>query len=199
MRDTFRTIQSMSEGLYKEKGSKFLAFAYPVDSLDEVKQILEQKRKEFYDARHVCYAYMLGAERTDFRANDDGEPSSTAGKPILGQINAAELTNILVIVVRYFGGILLGTGGLTVAYKAAAADAISNAEIVCKTITKKLRISFAYEQTNLAMRLIKELQLDIVERQFDAQLTHLTLRPTQSRYQQALNTFQKNGINTNAE
>lgn len=199
MKDTFRTIQSMSEGLYKEKGSKFLAFAYPVDSLDEVKQILEQKRKEFYDARHVCYAYMLGAERTDFRANDDGEPSSTAGKPILGQINAAELTNVLVIVVRYFGGILLGTGGLTVAYKAAAADAISNAEIVCKTITKKLRISFAYEQTNLAMRLIKELQLDIVERQFDAQLTHLTLRPTQSRYQQALNTFQKNGINTNAE
>ena len=199
MKDTFRTIQSMSEGLYKEKGSKFLAFAYPVDSLDEVKQILEQKRKEFYDARHVCYAYMLGAERTDFRANDDGEPSSTAGKPILGQINAAELTNILVIVVRYFGGILLGTGGLTVAYKAAAADAISNAEIVCKTITKKLHISFAYEQTNLAMRLIKELQLDIAERQFDAQLTHLTLQPTQSRYQQALDTFKKNGINTHTE
>ena len=199
MKDTFRTIQSMSEGLYKEKGSKFLAFAYPVDSLDEVKQILEQKRKEFYDARHVCYAYMLGAERTDFRANDDGEPSSTAGKPILGQINAAELTNVLVIVVRYFGGILLGTGGLTVAYKAAAADAISNAEIVCKTITKKLLISFAYEQTNLAMRLIKELQLDIVERQFDAQLTHLTLQPTQSRYQQALDTFKKNGINTHTE
>ncbi len=199
MKDTFRTIQSMSEGIYKEKGSKFLAFAYPVDSLDEVKQILEQKRKEFYDARHVCYAYMLGAERTDFRANDDGEPSSTAGKPILGQINAAELTNVLVIVVRYFGGILLGTGGLTVAYKAAAADAISNAETVCKTITKKLRISFAYEQTNLAMRLIKELQLDITERQFDAQLTHLTLQPTQSRYQQAHDTFKKNGINTHTE
>lgn len=194
MTDTFYTIKSVAEGNYKEKGSKFLAFAYPVKNLDEVKQILEQKRKDFYDARHICYAYMLGAERTDFRANDDGEPSSTAGKPILGQINAANLTDVLIIVVRYFGGILLGTGGLTVAYKTAAAEAIAHAEIVCKQVTKTLRISFTYEQTNLAMRLIKELQVDIAERNFDAQLTHLTLTPVQSRYRQAFDTFKKNGI-----
>ncbi|MBO7315559.1 MAG: YigZ family protein, partial [Paludibacteraceae bacterium] len=129
MSDTFLTIKSPAEGLFKDKGSKFLAFAYPVKTVDEVKDIVQQKRAEFYDARHVCYAYMLGAERKNFRAVDDGEPSSTAGKPILGQINSHQLTNILVIVVRYFGGILLGTSGLINAYKEASAAAITNAEI----------------------------------------------------------------------
>ena len=110
MIDTYKTITSKSEGIYKEKGSKFLSFAIPVSSASEVKEIINHYRKEFYDSRHVCYAYMLGADKKEFRANDDGEPSGTAGRPILGQINSRELTNILVIVVRYFGGILLGTG-----------------------------------------------------------------------------------------
>ncbi len=194
MSDTFRTIRAAAEGLYKEKGSKFLAFAFPVASTDDVKRILDAKRKEFYDARHVCYAYVLGSDRSEFRANDDGEPSSTAGKPILGQINSFALTNVLVIVVRYFGGILLGTGGLTVAYKAAAADALTNAEIVEQTATRTLRISFGYEQTNLAQRLIKELQADIAERTFDDRQTHFTLPLPQSQYQYACDLFKKNGI-----
>ncbi len=194
MSDTFRTIRTTAEGLYKEKGSKFLAFAFPVTSTDDVKRILEAKRKEFYDARHVCYAYVLGSDRSEFRANDDGEPSSTAGKPILGQIHSFALTNVLVIVVRYFGGILLGTGGLTVAYKAAAADALTNAEIVEQTVTRTLRISFGYEQTNLAQRLIKELQADIAERTFDDRQTHFSLPLPQSQYQCACELFKKNGI-----
>ncbi|MBP7965208.1 MAG: YigZ family protein, partial [Paludibacteraceae bacterium] len=110
--DTYKTIASPAEGIYKEQGSKFLAFAYPVSSADEVKILVDTKRKEFHDARHICYAYMLGAARTEFRSNDDGEPSGTAGRPILGQINSHQLSDILIVVVRYFGGILLGTGGL---------------------------------------------------------------------------------------
>ena len=124
MTDEFKTIATTSEGYYTEKRSKFLAFAHPVSTVDEVKDIVAQYRKKYYDARHVCYAYMLGAERTEFRANDDGEPSSTAGKPILGQINSNELTDILIVVVRYYGGVNLGTSGLIVAYREAAADAI---------------------------------------------------------------------------
>ena len=127
MIDVYKTISNqIGEGYYTEKRSKFLAFAHHVTTVDEVKQIVSQYRKKYYDARHVCYAYMIGADRTEFRANDDGEPSSTAGKPILGQINSAELSDILIVVIRYYGGVNLGTSGLIVAYRTAAADAIEH-------------------------------------------------------------------------
>ena len=142
MSDTFRTIKNISKSIYTEKRSKFLAFAIPVESVEEVKAIVSEYQKEYYDARHVCYAYMLGSERLEFRANDNGEPSGTAGKPILGQINSNELTNILVIVVRYFGGIKLGTSGLIVAYRQAAADAIAEAEVVEKTVDEDISFIF---------------------------------------------------------
>ena len=162
-----KTISSPSQGIYKEKGSKFLSFAIPVQDVDEIKEILVNYRKEYYDARHVCYAYMLGEERNKFRANDDGEPSGTAGKPILGQINSFELTDILIIVVRYFGGILLGTGGLVTAYKEAAADAINNAEIIEKTIEFPLSIHFPYELMSEISRIIKEFDLTISQQKFE--------------------------------
>ena len=137
MSDFFKTLAAPSEGLYKEKMSKFLSFAIPVQSADEAKEIIKQYQKRFYDARHVCWAYMIGTDRSEFLSSDNGEPSGTAGKPILGQINSFGLTNVLIIVVRYFGGILLGTSGLIVAYREAAAEAIANAEAqdfdnVCK-------------------------------------------------------------------
>lgn len=167
MPDKFNTISSPSEGIYKEKGSKFLSFAIPVKDEEEIKDILETYRKKYHNARHVCYAYMLGEERTDFRANDDGEPSGTAGRPILGQINSFELTDILIIVVRYFGGILLGTGGLVTAYKEAAADAIRNAKIIEKTIEIPLSIHFSYELMSEVSRLIKEFDLKITDQKFE--------------------------------
>ena len=129
MTDEYKTIAAGGEGYYTEKRSKFLAFAHHVESTDEVKELIAGYRKKYYDARHVCYAYMLGAGRAEFRANDDGEPSSTAGKPILGQINSNELTDVLIVVVRYYGGVNLGTSGLIVAYREAAADAIAHAEV----------------------------------------------------------------------
>ena len=132
MIDIYKTIIDSAEGFITEKKSKFIAHIFPVKSVDEVKEIVEAQRKKYYDARHLCWAYMLGWERTEFRSNDDGEPSGTAGRPILGQINSAELTDVLITVVRYFGGTLLGTGGLIKAYKEAAAEAIGNAEIVEK-------------------------------------------------------------------
>ena len=132
--DTYKTIVAPAEGIYTEKRSKFIAMAFPVRTVDEIKVHLEACQKKYYDARHVCYAYMLGHERKDFRANDNGEPSGTAGKPILGQINSNELTDILIVVVRYFGGIKLGTSGLIQAYKAAAAEAIAAAEFVERTV-----------------------------------------------------------------
>lgn len=167
MPDSFKTISSLSEGIYKEKGSKFLSFAIPVKDLAEIKPILDNYRKEYYDARHVCYAYMLGADRDTFRANDDGEPSGTAGRPILGQINSFELTNILVIVVRYFGGILLGTGGLITAYKEAAADAIRQAQIVDITVKNELTVRFEYPLMNEVMRIIKDYDAQIITQQFE--------------------------------
>ncbi len=169
MSGTFKTIAQLSEGIYKEKGSKFLSFAVPVRDLDEVKETLERYRKEYFDARHVCYAYMLGEARDTFRANDDGEPSGTAGRPILGQINSFELTNVLIIVVRYFGGILLGTGGLVTAYKEAAADAIHNAEIIEKTIEIPLSVHFTYELMSEVSRVIKEFDLSISRQSFETE------------------------------
>lgn len=167
MSDTFKTITSIREGIYKEKGSKFLSFAIPVSNTEEVKEILKDYRKRFFDARHVCYAYMLGAERTEFRTNDDGEPSGTAGRPILGQINSHDLTNVLIIVVRYFGGVLLGTGGLVVAYKEAAADALNQAEIIKKVIEENIQIRFDYLQMNVVMKIIKDSDVQITNQTFD--------------------------------
>lgn len=169
--DTYLTIQSPAEGIYKDKGSKFLAFAYPVTTIDEVKDILAEKRKQFYDARHVCYAYMLGYQRDTFRANDDGEPSGTAGRPILGQINSSRLTDILVVVVRYFGGILLGTGGLIQAYKTAAADAIAQASVVELIVKETFTAQFGYDQLNLVMRIIKDFDLDIINQRQELDCT----------------------------
>ena len=167
MSDTYLTIQDKSEGIYTEKRSKFLAFAHPVETIDEIKDLLTDYKKKYYDARHVCYAYMLGPERADFRANDDGEPSSTAGKPILGQINSRELTNILVVVIRYFGGVKLGTSGLIVAYREAAAEALSATTVIEKTIEETVTFTFPYVMMNSVMRVVKELNPRIVEQKYD--------------------------------
>lgn len=165
--DTYRTIAEPSEGIYTEKRSKFIAIALPVQSVEEVKEHLEVFQKKYYDARHVCYAYMLGAERKDFRANDNGEPSGTAGKPILGQINSNELTDILIVVVRYFGGIKLGTSGLIVAYKAAAAEAIASARIIEKTVDEEVTVWFEYPFMNDIMRIVKEEEPEILNQSYD--------------------------------
>ena len=156
--DSFLTLAAPSTGTYTEKRSKFLAFAFPVSTVDDIKALVEEHQKKYYDARHVCYAYMLGHERLVFRANDNGEPSGTAGKPILGQINSNELTDILIIVVRYFGGVKLGTSGLIQAYKAAAAEAIAAAEIVERTVDERIRIHFEYVLMNAVMRVVKEVE-----------------------------------------
>ena len=167
MTDEYRTISGTSEGYYTEKRSKFLAFAHHVDDVAEVKDIVAGYRKKYYDARHVCYAYMLGAERLEFRANDDGEPSSTAGKPILGQINSNELTNILIVVVRYYGGVNQGTSGLIVAYREAASDAIAHATIEVRQVEEIVRYSFAYPQMNDVMRIVKDMNPRIVSQTYD--------------------------------
>ena len=167
VQDTYKTIADVSEGLYTEKRSKFIAVALPVKTVEEIKEHLEVYQKKYYDARHVCYAYMLGHERKDFRDNDNGEPSGTAGKPILGQINSNELTDILVIVVRYFGGIKLGTSGLIVAYKAAAAEAIAAATILEKTVDDEVTVLFEYPFMNDVMRIVKEEEPEIVDQLYD--------------------------------
>ncbi|MBQ7553135.1 MAG: YigZ family protein [Bacteroidaceae bacterium] len=179
--DTYKTISRLAEGTYSEKRSKFLAFAIPVRTLDEVKEQLKIYEKKYYDARHVCYAYMLGAERTDFRANDNGEPSGTAGRPILGQINSFGLTDILVVVVRYFGGIKLGTSGLIVAYKAAAQEALNAAEVVEKTVDAEITFLFEYPFMNDVMRIVKEESPEIVSQDFDNDC-RMTLRIRKSQF-----------------
>ncbi|UKK49976.1 YigZ family protein [Prevotella sp. E13-17] len=167
MSDEFKTIKNTSEGFYSEKRSKFLAFAHHVESIDEVKELIAQYRKKYYDARHVCYAYMLGAAREEFRANDDGEPSSTAGKPILGQINSNELTDILIIVVRYYGGVNLGTSGLIIAYREAAADAIAHAEVETRQVEEVITYDFPYVMMNDVMRIVKEMQPRIISQTYE--------------------------------
>ena len=165
--DSYKSIAAPSRGLYKDKGSKFLSFAYPVSSESEVKEIVASLKKEYFDARHHCYAYRLGLTGDNWRANDDGEPSSTAGRPILGQILSAGLSDILIVVVRYFGGILLGTSGLIVAYKSAAADAIVNSHRVDKVASEIFEIRFDYLQMNDVMKALKELQIAPLEQNFD--------------------------------
>lgn len=165
--DTFKTIQDTAQGLFTEKKSKFISYAIPVKSVEDVKTELEKYRKEYYDARHVCWAYMLGAEHNEFRSNDDGEPSGTAGKPILGQINSNELTDILILVVRYFGGIKLGTSGLIVSYREAASEAIAASEIIEKTVDIDIRFKFEYPFMNDVMKVVKDLEPVIIEQQYD--------------------------------
>ena len=165
--DFYHTIQAPSEGLYKEKGSKFLAYAFPVRTLDEVKAHLEQLRKDYFDARHHCYAYILGPNKDVWRANDDGEPSGTGGRPLHGQLLSADLTDTLIVVVRYFGGILLGASGLANAYKTAAHDAIDHATIIEKTIDVRYRLHFEYVTMNDVMRILKEFDLKPENQQFD--------------------------------
>lgn len=165
--DSYKTIKQVAEGYYTEKRSRFISYAIPVRTVDEVKELLDIYRKKYYDARHLCWAYMLGSDRKTFRSNDDGEPSSTAGKPILGQINSNTLTDILILVVRYFGGIELGTSGLIVAYRSAAADAIANAEIIECTVDEDITVIFEYPYLNSIMRIIKEDNPTVISQQFD--------------------------------
>ena len=189
--DEYKTIsQKIGEGFYSEKRSKFLAFAHHVTSEDEIKSILQAYKKKYYDARHCCYAYMLGAERVNFRANDDGEPSSTAGKPILGQINAYELTDILIVVIRYFGGVKLGTSGLIVAYRSAAAAAIEASQIEVKLVEETITYTFAYPTMNQVMRIVKDMQPRIVSQTFDNTCS-ITLAIRQSEAERLKNALHK--------
>lgn len=190
MDDTFKTITGISKAIHTEKRSKFIAYAIPVFSAEEVKSEVEKLRKEFYDARHVCWAYMLGPDRTEFRANDDGEPSGTAGKPILGQINSNELTNILIAVVRYFGGIKLGTSGLIVAYKEAAALAISEADIIEKTVDLQISFGFQYPFMNDVMKIVKDLEPAIVEQTYDMDCL-MTLEIRKARFDEMKSRLEK--------
>ena len=167
MNDTYHTIEGVATATVTEKRSKFIAFAHPVSSGEEVKEIVLHYRKEYYDARHICWAYMLGFERNEFRSNDDGEPSGTAGKPILGQINSNGLTNILIVVIRYFGGVKLGTGGLIVSYKAAASEVINDAKIVERTVDEVVVVHFPYIQLNSVMRIVKEMTPEIINQTFE--------------------------------
>ncbi len=167
MSDYFKTLAATSEGIYKEKMSKFISFAIPVNSATEAKEIIKQYQKRFYDARHVCWAYMIGTDRTEFLSSDNGEPSGTAGRPILGQINSFGLTNVLIIVVRYFGGILLGTSGLIIAYREAAADAINNATILECHEQGHIIFTFPYLGMNDVMKLIKRENLKVIDQKFD--------------------------------
>lgn len=190
MNDIFKTISETSKAIYTEKRSKFIAYAVPVQNVDQVKTEVDKFRKEYYDARHVCWAYMLGFERVDFRANDDGEPSGTAGKPILGQINSNELTDILIVVIRYFGGIKLGTSGLIVAYREAAAEAIKAATIIEKTLDEQVSFIFEYPFMNDVMKVVKDLEPKILEQQFDMDCA-MTLEIRKSGYDQLVSRLAK--------
>ena len=190
MTDEYRTIKTEGEGYYTDKRSKFLAFAHHVSSVEEIKDILAGYRKKYFDARHVCYAYMLGPERLEFRANDDGEPSSTAGKPILGQINSNELTDILIVVVRYYGGVNLGTSGLIVAYREAAADAIAHSEIETRQVEEIITYNFPYPMMNDVMRIVKDMQPRIVSQTYD-NTCEIRLSIRKSEAEQLRNRLQK--------
>lgn len=165
--DTFRTIKDQAESVFTEKRSRFLSFAHPVENVDEVRDIVKAYEKKYYDARHVCYSYMIGADRAMFRANDNGEPSGTAGRPILGQINSLELTNVLVVVVRYFGGIKLGTSGLTAAYKQAARDVLEKAGIKERTINMDLKVSFEYPFLSEVLRILRAEGAEVLSQEWN--------------------------------
>jgi len=188
--DTYKTVSGKSEGLYKEKGSKFIALAYPVTSEDEVKEILASLRKEYHDARHHCYSYIIGFKGEHWRANDDGEPSGTAGRPIHGQILSFSLTNTLIVVIRYFGGTKLGVSGLINAYKTSAADALNNAQIVVNTVKDIYKITFGYLAMNDIMKLVKEENLGLMEQNFDTSC-FITVGIRQTRTESVLGKIEK--------
>ena len=165
--DIYYTIKGAGESQYKEKMSRFLSFAFPVRSAEEAKQRVKEWQNRYHDARHVCWAYMLGPERTEWQVNDNGEPSGTAGKPILGQINSRELTDVLVVVVRYFGGIKLGTSGLIAAYREAASLALDEAGIKEMRQKKRIRVTFGYETADRVMRVVKNPEVDVLGKRFD--------------------------------
>lgn len=188
--DTYKTISKSSEGIYKEKGSKFIAYAYPVSSEEEIKSHIAKLKKEYYDARHHCYAYMLGADKKNFRANDDGEPSSTAGKPILGQILSNDITNVLIVVIRYFGGTKLGVSGLINAYKTAAAETIANSKILDKTVNDIYDIHFDYLVMNDVMKIIKDEEPEQLGQDFNL-TCKITLSIRQSEIERIIKKFKK--------
>jgi uncharacterized YigZ family protein len=167
--DSYKTTKSPSEGLFKDKGSKFLAFAYPFENEFEIKKIIEPLRKEHFKAVHFCYAYRIGLDKNNYRVNDDGEPSGSAGRPILNVLLSKEITNILVVVVRYWGGTLLGVPGLINAYKSATEEAIVNSEIIEKTVNDVYQVTFDYVQMNDVMKVVKDFDLKIRNQQFDNQ------------------------------
>ena len=189
--DTYKEIKNPIKGLYKEKGSKFISYLFPVYSEEEVKKRLEEIKKIEHAARHHCYAYILNPDKSAQRANDDGEPSSTAGKPILGQILSNELTNTLIIVVRYFGGIKLGVPGLIRSYKTATADVISKGTVIIRTIKEQYKVSFKYPQMNDVMRLIKEYDLEIVNTDFQIEC-RLIFAVTKSKANSIIKTLKEN-------
>ncbi len=190
MKDTFYTIEKESKGYFKDRGSKFLSFAFPIQSEKEVKSILSELKKSHHSARHYCYAWRIGTEEIRFRANDDGEPSSTAGKPILGQLLSIDVTNVLLVVVRYFGGTLLGVSGLINAYRSAAADALKNADIIHKIIEKEILLEFTYNEMSEVMNLIKLEGLQVVNTQFEVDCK-LTCSVRKSEYKKVLKKFKQ--------
>jgi len=190
MTDVYKTIAEISKGYFTEQRSKFISYALPVRSPEEVKEKIDAFRKQYYDAHHVCWTYMLGAERLLYRVNDDGEPSSTAGKPILGVINSHGLTDILIVVVRYFGGVKLGTSGLIAAYRAAAFEAIANAEIIEKTVDETITIGFTYPYLNDVMKIVKEINSQILVQKFDTDC-EMTLQIRRSEMEKLKNCLLK--------
>lgn len=190
MFDLYKTIKAPAAGIYKEKGSKFLSFAYPTSHEVDIKEKLNIIQKQYHDARHYCYAWRLDADKSRYRVNDDGEPSGTAGKPIFGQIVSRDLSNVLVLVVRYFGGTKLGVGGLIQAYRAAAADALDNSTIIECKVFDILKVEFAYEQMNSVMKVIKDKQLEFADQNFDMDCS-LTLKSWKRNTDQVLDTFSK--------
>lgn len=190
MSDLYRTIEKPSEGIYKEKGSKFLAMAYPVSKQEDIAQRLSELRKKYHDARHHCYAWRLGPEKKEYRVNDDGEPSGSAGKPIFGQIQSRDLSDILIVVVRYFGGTLLGVGGLIRAYRAAASDALDHNHVVERKVFDRMKLDFKYYCMNAVMKLIKEYELDFEDQHFDLDCS-LSLRVWKRKSEKVLLGFSK--------
>ena len=191
MKDSFKTIAAPSEGLFKDKGSKFFSFAFPVSNEIEIKEILEATRKKYHDARHHCFAWMLGEEKLHFRVSDDGEPSNSAGKPILGQIQAKDLSNVIIIVVRYFGGTLLGVGGLIQAYKAAAKEALEATHIIDKYIYRIYQFHFRYEEMNSVMKVLKDMQLDQFDQVFEMECS-LNVKVKRSVHEKFEKSFELN-------
>ena len=190
MNDLYKTIQSSAKGQFRDKGSRFIAFAFPVNNEEEIKQRIEELKKEYHDARHHCFAWRLGADKERYRVNDDGEPSGSAGKPIFGQIQSLDLTEILVVVVRYFGGTLLGVGGLIQAYRSATASALENAMIIEKKVEEHLQLEFDYTAMNSVMKMIKDFALKFEDQQFDLDCS-LTLRVWKRNVQAILDRVSK--------